>query len=260
MGNKWKKILTKYLTKLKIFRLRMYFEFPHHKNVDEQLEKLINTYRNTFWIDQHQWFVQCDCIPFGTYHHGILYTLPYAFDSFVFYDTPKSKYTCPNDMFYWIYNQVNNLQYMKYKTDSILLPFQFPNIRHLKIGIPFDENFRLCIPSLHQLTSLEAIPGENFRYDQLQILINLSPHLYSLRFFCSIGFNVSITRISSPSIRRLNFITKCSSSISYFNQDECAALAYSQLGQQCEVLLIKIENRINVLDLTHAINTWEKMM
>jgi hypothetical protein len=114
-GKTWEKILRTYLTKLQIFRLRMYFEFPQNKNIDEQFDKLINTYRNSFWIEKHQWFIQCDCIPFESYYHGILYTLPYAFDTFVCYDTPKSKYTYPNQRIHWIYNRVNSLQYMKYK-------------------------------------------------------------------------------------------------------------------------------------------------
>jgi hypothetical protein len=248
-GKKWAEILINHFSQLKIFRFRMYFQFPHHKNVDEQLDKLINTYRHPFWIEKHQWFVQCDCIPFGTYHHGILYTLPYSFDSFVCYETIKSKSTCPNESIYWSFNRVNSFQYMKYKTDSVLSPIKFPDIRHLKIGIPFDNQFWSCVPSLHRLTSLEAILGENFNYEQLQTLISLSPHLYSLRFFYSIDLKMSVTRIFSSSIRRLNFITKCSSSIAHFNHDECTALAYSQLGHQCEVLLIKIQNRDNVLVL-----------
>jgi hypothetical protein len=34
----------------------------------------------------------------------------------------------------------------------------------------------------------------------------------------------------------------------YFDNDEYANLAYLQLGQQCEVLIIKIKNRINIFD------------
>ncbi|CAF1019433.1 unnamed protein product [Adineta steineri] len=273
-GNKWKKILLNYLTKLQIFRLRMYFEFPHEKNINEQFEKLINTYRSSFWIKKHQWFVQCDSIPFGTYNHGILYTLPYAFNSFICYDTLISKYTCPDEKTYWRYKNVNSLQYMKYKinpTDYLNnLPIQFPNIQHLKIGFPFDEQFYSFIPSLNQLKSLEIVLGENYIYQQLQTLINLSPCLYSLRLFYSFDSKISVKQITSSSIRRLSFITKCSMTLAYFNNDECTDLAYSQLGQRCEVLVIKIENRNNVLILINImknlrslvvqckVDTWDK--
>ncbi|CAF2718728.1 unnamed protein product [Rotaria sp. Silwood2] len=263
-GNKWKKILMKYLTKLKKFRLRMYFEFSHHKNVDEQLNKLIDTYKNSFWIEKHQWFIQCDCIPFGTYHHGILYTLPYTFDTFVCYDITKSKYTCPNEKIYWSYNRVKCFQYMKYKMNandnSNLLPIQFPNIQHLKIGIPFDDNFWSYIPSLHRLTTLEVILGENYTHYQLQNLFNISPCLYSLRFFFSIDLNISLEQVISHSIRRLNFITKCSSNITHLNTIECNALAHSQLGHQCEVLLIIVENRANILNIIKTMNNLRSLI
>ncbi|CAF1327565.1 unnamed protein product [Rotaria sp. Silwood1] len=252
-GNKWKKILMKYLSKLKIFQLRMYFQFLSHKTIDEELNKLIDTYKNSFWIDKHQWFIQCDCIPFGTYYHGILYTLPYAFDTFVYYDISKSKYTCPNEKIYWLYKRVKCLQYMTYKMNTIdnlnILPIQFPNIQHLKIGIPFDDNFWLVISSLHRLTTLEAILGENYNYSQLQTLLNLSSCLYSLRLLYSIDFKILLEQIRSRSIRHLNFITKSSSNRTHFNTIECNILAYSQLGYQCEVLLIRVENRINILNL-----------
>jgi hypothetical protein len=153
---------------------------------------------------------------------------------------------------------------MKYETNLIdysnFLLFQFPNIRYLKIGIPFDEHFWSFIPSLNRLHSLEAILGENYSHEQLQNLINLSSNLYSLRIFYSLESKIIITQIISSSIRRLNLIPECSSSRGYFNNNECAYLAYSQLGQKCEVLLIKIENRNNVLDLIKTMNNLRSLI
>jgi hypothetical protein len=263
-GNKWKKILRNYLTKLKIFQFRMYFEFPQQKNIHDEFDKLINTYKTSFWIEKHQWYIACDCIPFGTSYHGIVYTLPYSFDQFISYNIFKSKSTCSNKSYYGLFNQVKNLQYMKYETNLIdysnFLLFQFPNIRYLKIGIPFDEHFWSFIPSLNRLHSLEAILGENYSHEQLQNLINLSSNLYSLRIFYSLESKIIITQIISSSIRRLNLIPECSSSRGYFNNNECAYLAYSQLGQKCEVLLIKIENRNNVLDLIKTMNNLRSLI
>ncbi|UJR14432.1 hypothetical protein I4U23_001429 [Adineta vaga] len=132
---------------------------------------------------------------------------------------------------------------------SQLLPIKFPNIRSLKLGFPFHDQFYSLFPSLNRLKSVEAILGDNYNTEQLQTLIHLSPALYSLRFFYSIDLKVSIAQLTSLSIRRLSFITKCSITIAHFNNEECASLAYSQLGQQCEILLIKIENRSNIIDL-----------
>ncbi|CAF2054179.1 unnamed protein product [Rotaria magnacalcarata] len=257
-GHKWKKILMKYLSHLKIFQLRMYFEFSHRRNVHEQFNKLIESYRNSFWIEEHQWFIQCDCISFGEYHHGILYTLPYRFDTFVCYDTLESKYTCPNESMYWLYKRVNHLQYMVRKTDTVAdsnsLPIRFPNIQHLKTTFPFCDKFWSFIPSLNRLTILDIILSEHYTVDQLQQLLNLSPCLYSLRLFYSIDLKRLLEQITSSSIRRLILVTKCSSDLSHFNSIECTTLADSQLGNQCEVLLVKIENRTNVLSLLTSMN------
>ncbi|CAF4634990.1 unnamed protein product, partial [Rotaria magnacalcarata] len=45
-----------------------------------------------------------------------------------------------------------------------------------------------------------------------------------------------------------------SSDLSHFNSIECTTLADSQLGNQCEVLLVKIENRTDVLSLLTSMN------
>jgi hypothetical protein len=132
---------------------------------------------------------------------------------------------------------------MNFKTNTIdysnLLSIRFARIRYLKTAIPFDDYFWFSIPSLDRLHSLEVMLGQN--------LINFSSNLYSLRIYCSFDLKNSITQLTSSSIRRLNLIQKCQKA--YFNSDECANLACSQLGQQCEVLLIKIENRRNILEL-----------
>jgi hypothetical protein len=154
-------------------------------------------------------------------------------------------------MNYSLANQVKQLQYMNFKTNTIdcsnLLSIRFPRVRHLKAAIPFDDYFWFSIPSLDRLHSLEVMLGQNFSYEQLQNLINLSTHLYSLRIYCSFDLKNSIIQLKSSSIHRLNLIQKCHKA--YFNNDECTNLACSPLGQQCEVLLIKIENRINILEL-----------
>jgi hypothetical protein len=61
--------------------------------------------------------------------------------------------------------------------------------------------------------------------------------------------------LKSSSIRRLDFITKTKSRIRYFDSNECGVLINSPLVLHCEVLLIGIKHRTNILDLIHAIST-----
>mgnify|MGYP001036894548 CR=1 FL=1 len=248
-GAQWEKILDKYLIYLKIFQFRMYFQFPLKKRLDEEFDELLTSYKTPFWIVKHQLYVACDCIPFHESFHGIIYTLPYNFDQFIRYNTIKSASTYPNPMFNWTFDKVRHVQYLNPTNDSNILPIEFRKIRHLKVGIPFDGYFLSLIPSLENLYSVEVILGDNFPYEQLQKLLELAPNVYSLKILCSLDFKICLNRLKSSSIRRLNFIPKCSSTKGFFNNDECSRLAYSQLAQQCQVLSIRLENRTNILDL-----------
>ncbi|CAF4572930.1 unnamed protein product, partial [Rotaria sp. Silwood2] len=122
------------------------------------------------------------------------------------------------------------------------------------ITISFDDNFWSFIFSVHRLTTLDAILDENYSHYQLQTLLNISSCLYTLRFFYSSDLKISFEQLKSTSIRRLNFLTKYSSNIIHFYTMECKALSNSQIGRQCEVLIMKVENRTNILDLIKTIN------
>ena len=60
-GYDWKKLIVNYLPKLKIFRLKMTFNFSNNDNIYERTDELIDSFRTSFWIEQHQWYVRCDC-------------------------------------------------------------------------------------------------------------------------------------------------------------------------------------------------------
>jgi hypothetical protein len=63
---------------------------------------------------------------------------------------------------------------------------------------------------------------------------------------------MKLATITSSSIRRFNLLHVSRSYRYYFDAVECAALANSSLGQQCEVLSIVVKHRINVLDQIHS--------
>jgi hypothetical protein len=249
-GYQWEELIRNYLHKLKVFRLFMYYKFDDTKNLNEEIDQLIESFQTKFWIDQHQWFIQCD------YHTGNrsmhLYTLPYGFKEFRSYFSDMSKSTCPIDKNYNSSNYVNTL----IVHNSLLRPIsQFPNIDHLELSFPFDNTLWSVIPKFDRLKSIEIISNVHSNeveqsINHLGLLINQAIHLYSLTIDYLILSQLSIVEIENKSIHRLDLLTNDG----HFYGIECISLIQSFLGDQCEVLLINIENRSIVLDLIEKIS------
>ncbi len=257
-GYEWEKILLNYLSNIKIFRLKMNLNFPDYNNIDKQVKELIDTFRTPFWIEEHQWFVRCDWDPSNIFRNGILYTLPYAFDDCFYFDAVSSISTCPVNTDYWSYDRVQILSHENPENDLakdlILFSIRFSQIRHLKISFPFNENFWSCILPLNQLKSINVtLLHTDSAYFQLQNLFNRALHLYSLKLSYSTDLPLRLFTLTSSSIRRLNFLRKSQSHIQYFDNNECFILVNSPLVRQCEVLLIGIKNRSNIIDLINSI-------
>ena len=255
-GYEWERILINYLTKLKVFQLKMNLSFPSQENINEQANELLDTFRTSFWLVEHQWFVRCDWDPLNIFSNGILYTLPYAFNDCFYFDAVSSKSTCSRSTEYWSYDHVKILSHENPENDLskdlILFSARFFKITHLKISFPFNEKFWPCISSLNRLISIKitVLPIES-AYAQLQELLNRALHLYSLKLSHSANLSMKFFIMTSPSIRRLNLIENSKSFTRYFNNNECAALLVSPLILQCEVLLIGVKNRSNIVRLTN---------
>ena len=187
-----------------------------------------------------------------------LYTLPYDFDDFFYYDVLQSKSTCPNTTKSFSYNRVNTLRH----SFSHILPIEstnpsvpkFHRIYDLKINIPFSREFNSSIASLDELNSLDVLMREDSADPQLQSLLDRAPHLYSLTIRMDKHFPMDLMKISCPSVRQLDLLSKSAYRQLYFNHEECAILAQSSLGKQCEVLLIGVENRTNISELTQMMS------
>ncbi|CAF4983705.1 unnamed protein product, partial [Rotaria sp. Silwood1] len=96
-GNEWEHIIINYLPKIKIFRLKISIEFSLHIDKEEQIDQILNTFRSTFWLKKHQWFVRCDWNPYDPTKLITLYTLPYAFNTMYYSNEYCSKSTCLNE-------------------------------------------------------------------------------------------------------------------------------------------------------------------
>ncbi|CAF1194459.1 unnamed protein product [Rotaria sordida] len=256
-GQQWQQIIVNQLQKLKIFRFRMIFSFPvnnsdNNNNIEKQIDLLLDTFRTPFWLDEHHWFVRCDWNP-QTIDNISLYTVPYAFDTLSIHHSTQSKWTCPNDSNYWSYNRVQHFWYQNdLFQDLNVFPARFLNIHHLRIRLPVNDNFWSVIPTLHRLTSLDLSLRQSRTINQINALLDRTPHIYSLTIEPSLFSRIATLENFNKSIRRLNFFEL---SGSYFDNVQCSLLVNSSLGHQCKVLVIGVEHRTNAYFLiTHISN------
>lgn len=256
-GHEWESILANYLTKIKVFQLKMNLNFPHSDNIDQQVNELLETFRTNFWLVERKWFVRCDWDPLNIFNNGILYTLPYSFDDCFYFDAVSSTSTCPTNTDYWLYDRVSMLSHKNPENDLSkdvsLFSARFSRIRHLKISLPFNKKFWPCISSLNRLISINiTLISTDYAYSQLQDLLNQTTSLYSLKLSHSRHLSLKFFTIRSPSIRRLNFISKSKSCMRYFNTNECVLLSHSPFILQCEVLLIGLKARTSIVELINV--------
>lgn len=256
-GYQWEDILTKYFKTIKLFRFKMTIEFSLSEDLEDQVDQILDSFRSDYWIKKHQWFVQCDWHTLDYNTNGLLYSLPYAFDSFNYIEGHQSKSTSFNELNYSIYNRVQIFHYTtrkrNFNENQISSPIQFLNIRHIQIKIPCNDEFLSVLPRLDQLVSLNVILNHNLGYSQLQIILDRAINLYSLSFLPINKFSMSSFNINSQSIRRLEFLQPISYYSQYFTKEEYTILARSSIVSQCNTLIINVENQEEILDLIQTI-------
>ncbi|CAF0984051.1 unnamed protein product [Rotaria sp. Silwood1] len=242
----------------------MKIQYWSRNNKEDDIDKLITSFGNHFWIRERQWFVRCDWNPEPTSSYICLYTLPYAFDHF---DTHtaliRSKSTSPKENDYWLYDHVRNLHYdYSLTNNSALSRACFSKIHYLSIELPSSGNIWPTLSTFIHLNSLDVfiLNDELNAYNQLQMFLDRAPNLYSLKltWVFYYGSKLSLPELalfknSSVSVRRLDLYgyTK-HKDWQWFNRQQCIVLCNSPLGIHCEVLRIKVEHPMDVLELVYS--------
>ena len=206
-GDQWKSLIINYLPNLKTFHLRMIFSLDSY---NQDIDEILDSFRDTFWIEEHQWFVRCQWNSSDPYKLITIYTQPYVFKSF----------DCSNAI-------------------------SKSNISHFYIELPRHDLSKLNISMLNSLKNLDLSINSHRNYSQLQILFDQTPNLYSLKIIFAIDLIECLLNLTSSSIQRLNFLEQKIS----FTKSDCLRLIKSSLGQQCQVLLIRLKTRNSILDL-----------
>lgn len=191
-GQQWQNLLGQYLPILKTFHLKMKYQLIDVDDIEEKLDDILKSYRTSFWIKQHQWFVRCFCTTENHTDFINIHTLPYRFDQSTLCITSNEnsifKSTCPDyDGDYFIYDHVQNLNCCCNTSEEVDLPeIRFPNVHHLTLSLPYDDYLQQLIPRFDRLTSL-TIDMFTTGFDddqllQLQLLLDQAPRLYYIKF------------------------------------------------------------------------------
>jgi len=229
-----------------------------HVNNEDEINEIIDSYRTSFWLIDHQWFIRCHWALEDNAIWTYMYTLPYTFSLYSYIlnsSNVSTKSTCSHENDYCSYNRVTTLKqpHSTSLNGLFISNIRFHNIRHLEVSFPLPDQFLSVIPRLDQLISLSVSSESGIDADiplsQLQILINRASRLYFLTidYWNSSIFQDLPLYITSNSIRRLDLQSyHYTKRDRYFNTEQCTAFIRSPLAKQCEVLQIVIDNRSNI--------------
>jgi hypothetical protein len=242
-GYQWKYIITNYLPKLEKFQFRMNHTLDFVDARQEHVDRLIDSFRSSFWIDEHRWFVRCFVVQTYVYLCTISNPLPYIGaslpDSFIS--------TYPDDNLQQFCNSITEIHDGGFFDTPIPSNIHLSNIKRLEIKFPINDQFWSIVPILNQLHSLTVYLTADTCQSQVKALLDRAPHLSELTIR-NIGFSplqMSSFQYTNISVRQLDI----QNGSHYFNEDESMALARSPLGIQCQVLTTLVRNRESILTL-----------
>jgi hypothetical protein len=251
-GYEWETIIKNNLSHLIVFQFKMTISLSNQKNQEEKIDEILNSFRSEFWIKKHRWFIQCHWILTDTSSVVYVYTLPYAFQNFLYSGNGQFQSTCPDDNQVWSFDRIHNLYYGYVPSQNVPLSYiHLNNVRYLDLTIPFDDSFWSIVSRLDRLNSLNIVLNSDMNSEdvqlKLQILIDRSLHLYSLAFFSWSNQNIFPFEIKNSSIRQLDL----RSPNLVYSYEQCIDLCRSSIGKQCQVLLINVEQRVNIVYLVN---------
>ena len=243
-GDQWKEIIENHLPHLNTFRMTMEFSLHARQNRDEQVRRLLNTFRGSFWIDQHRWYVQCHWYASDRSSRAYMYTLPYHSKRLTLVSDLQFQSTCPNDRIHWSFDNVKKVL-VKNRTCPLI---RFDHLEHLKMTFPLDECFYSSVWNVHQLKSLDVMISKDVDSSvQLQNLVEKATSLYSLTLTGELSTKEIIYDLRSSSIRRVDL-----HDIGSFDEEEGEKLMNCCVGVACEVLMITVKDRHGIVALING--------
>ena len=213
-GEQWQTLIRQRLPQLVTFQLQMELTFNDLSGRDEEVERILQTFRSAFWIEEHQWFIQCHGNATDESSSVYFYTLPFAFEHFSleieenFFVRSTGPTTTAED-----FDQVKTLRLAwNIYEDVSLSNIVFDQLRDLSVALPLNEQFLSLLPRLDRLVSLEVridqfLENED-EFVQLQQILDRATRLFTLKFhswpklYKNEHQNRRVSRVSSSSRAR----------------------------------------------------------
>ncbi|CAF1519581.1 unnamed protein product [Rotaria sp. Silwood1] len=211
-----------------------------NENIQQEVDQLVDSFRSSFWIDEHQWFARCFARD-KTIHFSTL-SDTFCYDERKLPDFWRSTY--PHDNQQNLYDNITTIYDETFFDQSIPFDMSFPNIHSLHIKLPIHNKFWSTISNFNRLYSLTVSSHIDTFQSQLQTLLDRAPRLRFLQINQneSLSLQISIFQYTSKSVRVLD-LRNCNYS---FNEEECMKLCHSPLGIQCKILSINVKNRESI--------------
>ena len=246
-GSQWEHTIRNNFPKLKVFRLSMSGIFFHEPNLEQKADKLFESFRTPFWINERKWFIRC----FTGTKTISLFTRPGRHDYYgnVYINSWRS--TSPEDNRQEFYRELTHINNELFFDKPLASNIRLSNIESLCIRLPINYQFWSLVPNLDRLKRLSVLSYDDTYSSQLKLLLDRTPHLQRLRIsqHGSLPIQMSLFEHENRSVRELHL----NHQNFYFNEDECLRLTRSPLGVQCEVLSIYVKNRQSILHLIISI-------
>ncbi|CAF0738756.1 unnamed protein product [Adineta steineri] len=243
-GRQWEDLIRDCLPKLRTFHLSMTNLHGMRWMTEEQIDELMNSFRTSFWIDEHRWFVRCisneDCVSFETVSNAFHYTnkkLPGVFKS-----------TDSQDNIERLYTTIDHISDVTLFNQPISSKIYFPKLHSLSVKCPINDQYWSMISNLHDVSSLSLDFTTDFSQSKLQALLNRMPYLRTLTIHQKslLPLPMSLFNCTFPSSIHYLDLENCEH---YFNEKDCIRLTRSSLTSHCERLDIPVKNLQSIIIL-----------
>ena len=251
-GYQWENLIRNSLPKLEEFQLKIKLSIHGEKKKKD----FFKSFQTSFWIEEHRWFIQYYFNFHQTSDLITLHTLPYNFTKLDLAFPLQIHSTYSQNQFDYSYE---NVQYLFYRStadeQTNLLSFKLPNVTHLSVTLPINNQFLGFLNQFQKLFSLEISKPKTMSNEdaqtQLQTILDQTSFIYSLKFQSWPSLNQPFIpfNLQSSSIRRFNLRGYDYS----FTEEDLILRNQSMFQIYCEILIIKVKNRFNVLYLINSL-------
>ena len=247
-GYEWENLIENNLLYINLFQFKMSLSLSNSNSKENKINEILNSFQTKFWLEKHQWFVQCSYNLIDILPIVYIYTLPYSFKHFLYNDNDQIKPSTnfSNHIHYLYYNHILS---ENYSISNIYLN----NIHYLYLTIPYNDSFYSIIKKYDQIKFLHITLVNSMNKNdelKLQILFNKLNNLYSLKFYSWTIEDLFPIELKNSSIRQIDLRgVKL-----FYNNFQCQKLCQSSIIQQCKIIFINLKQENDIIYLIQHLN------